>query len=163
MKKLFFLFAFLGAIFFSNAIHAQEYNSAVGARLGYPLSFSYKKFLGGSNAVEGIVGLGFWGSGSWIAINGLYQVHKPINGVDGLMWYFGGGAGVNLLSYKSSYVGSNGRFGINISGNLGLDYKISSAPINLSVDWIPGFYIGDGYLSGFGASYGGLAVRYTLN
>jgi hypothetical protein len=30
---------------FSNAIHAQEYKSAIGLRLGYPVSVSYKTFL----------------------------------------------------------------------------------------------------------------------
>jgi hypothetical protein len=155
MKKLFFLFAFLGAVLFSNAIQAQEYNSAIGLRAGYPYAVTYKKFLGGSNAFEGIVGFGL-GSGSPLYIQGLYQIHKPFPDVDGLMWYYGGGAGILL---------SSSNLGINVSGNIGLDYKFADIPLNLSLDWIPGFYFGKyrAFNNNFGAGVGGLAIRYTLN
>lgn len=163
MKKLFFLFAFLGAVLFSNAIQAQEYNSAIGLRLGYPLSVSYKKFLNESNALELFAGFRGYTGYSWVNVGAAYQVHKPINGVDGLQWYFGGGASAFFFNYNNGFGGDAGAFGLGIMGNLGLDYKFANAPINVSADWMPTFFIGNGYLTGFGGGYGALAVRYTLN
>lgn len=164
MKKLFFLFAFLGAVLFSNAIQAQEYNSAIGLRLGYPLSVSYKKFLNESNALEVFAGYRGYSFYNWFSVGAAYQIHKPINGVDGLQWYFGGGASAFFYNYDNGFdFGDSGSFGIGIQGNLGLDYKFDSAPINISADWMPTIFIGNGYLSGFGGGYGALSVRYTLN
>lgn len=164
MKKLLFLFAFVGALMFSNAIQAQEYSSAIGLRLGVPLSVSYKKFLSGSNALELFAGYRGYTFYNWINVGALYQVHKPINGVDGLQWYFGGGAGAFLYNYDAGFdFGDSGSFGIGIMGNLGLDYKFANTPINVSADWVPTIYVGSGYLTGFGGGYGALAVRYTLN
>ncbi|MDX2067050.1 MAG: hypothetical protein SFV55_01425 [Haliscomenobacter sp.] len=68
MKKLFFLFAFLGAVLFSNAIHAQAYNSAIGLRLGYPTSVSYKKFLTESNAIEIFAGYRGYSFYNWFSV-----------------------------------------------------------------------------------------------
>jgi hypothetical protein len=108
-------------------------------------------------------GLRGYSSYSWINVGGAYQVHKPIEGVDGLNWYFGGGASVFFWTYKNSFTGDGSAsttFGI--LGNLGLDYKFEDSPINLSADWMPIFFI-NGFGSGFGGGYGALAVRYTLN
>jgi hypothetical protein len=91
----------------------------------------------------------------------MYQVHKPINGVDGLQWYFGGGASALLYTFDTGFA-NDGTFGIGINGVLGLDYKFADAPINLSADWMPTIYI-SGYLSGFGGGLGALSARYTLN
>lgn len=164
MKKLFFLFAFLGAVLFSNAIQAQSYNSAIGLRLGVPLSVSYKTFLSESNALELFAGFRGYTGYSWVNVGALYQIHKPINGVDNLQWYFGGGASAFFYNYNNGFnFGDSGSFGLGIMGNLGLDYKFDNTPINISADWVPTIYIGSGYLSGFGGGYGALAVRYTLN
>ncbi len=164
MKKLFFLLAFLGTILFSNAIHAQSYNSAIGLRLGYPVSVTYKKFLTESNALElfaGYRGNTFY---NWFSVGAAYQIHKPINGVENLQWYFGGGATALFYSYDSGFdFGDSGSVGIGIFGNLGLDYKFPNTPINLSADWMPTLFVGNGYLTGFGGGYGALSVRYTLN
>lgn len=162
MKKLFFLFAFLGAVLFSNAIHAQSYNSAIGLRLGVPLSVSYKTFLSESNALELFAGFRGYAGYSWVNVGALYQIHKPINSVDNLQWYFGGGASAFFYNYDAGFSDA-GSFGLGIMGNLGLDYKLPNTPINISADWVPTIYIGSGYLTGFGGGYGALAVRYTLN
>lgn len=172
MKKLFFLFAFLGALLFSNAIHAQEYKSAIGARLGLPISATYKMFLSESSAVELILGIrstrtSFFNDSyrfTSIQIGAAYQIHKPINSLEGLYWYYGAGASAYIYNYPNNdSFNDYGSFGIGLSGYLGLDYKIQDVPINLSLDWIPTVFIGEGYYGGFGAGYGGLAVRYTIN
>lgn len=163
MKRYAVLFVVALCLFFANNGNAQEYGSAIGLRLGYPLSLTYKTFISESSAVEVFGGLRGFSGYSWINVGGAYQVHKPIEGVDGLNWYFGGGASVFFWSYKNTFGGdtsSSTTFGV--LGNLGLDYKFEDSPINLSADWMP-IYFFNGFGSGFGGGYGALAVRYTLN
>lgn len=150
---------------------SQDYTSSVGLRLGSPIAASYKMFLGGSsNALEAFVSyrsysntvLGTRYGWTWIGVGAAYQIHKDIPSVDGLMWYFGGGASVVFYSYDEFYADDNDNLAIGIQGNLGLDYKFADLPINLSVDWVPTFYI-NGFNNGFGAGYGALSVRYVLS
>jgi hypothetical protein len=142
-------------------VEAQTYKTAVGARLGYPLSASFKTFISESSAIEVYAGFRGWSTYSWITVSGAYLIHKPFPSVENLQWYFGGGASVYFWNYKSSFGigGDNTSFGI--QGYLGLDYKIENAPVNLTVDWVPTFFL-NGYGSGFGGGYGSLGIRYVL-
>ncbi len=163
MKKIYYTLLVAFGLMVSSQLSAQEYTSAIGARLGYPLSISYKQFLGGSsNAIEVFGGLRGFSTYSWFTVGGLYQIHKPIPDVDGLQWYFGGGASAYFWNFKNNFVGDTSvGTSFALLGDIGLDYKFESAPVNLSVDWVPTFFI-NGFGSGFGGGYGALAVRYTL-
>lgn len=143
------------------AAQAQNYTSAIGLRLGYPLSISYKHFLNENGAIEVFGGFRSYSGYGWFNVGGLYQYHKPIEGVDGLNWYFGGGASIFFWNYDNDFLDAGSSTSIGILGNLGLDYKFENAPINVSVDWVPTFFV-NGYGSGFGGGYGALAVRYVL-
>lgn len=162
MKKL-VCFSFFAALFFFAApADAQNFKSAVGARLGYPVSATFKHFLNESNAVEVYAGFRGWSTYSWFTLSGAYQVHKPLEDVTkGLEWYFGGGASVYFWNYDFSTEFSTTTLGL--QGYLGLQYTFEDTPINLSVDWIPTVFIGNGFTSGFGGGYGSLAVRYVLS
>ncbi len=162
MRKFIFTLAIVGACVFT--AQAQDYKSAIGLRLGYPTSISFKHFLTEKNAVEVFVGFRHYPFVNYFAIGGLYQVHTPINGVEGLRWYYGGGASVYFSTYDNNvYLDKNySNFNVGIMGNLGLDYKFTDAPVNVSLDWVPTFVIGDSYYGGFGAGYGALSVRYTF-
>jgi hypothetical protein len=142
--------------------YSQNYKSAIGLRLGYPVSVTYKHFISDPGAIEVFAGFRTWEFYSWINIGGLYQHHNPISGVDGLQWYFGGGASVFFWNYKNNFADSGSNTSVGILGVLGLDYKFDSAPVNLSVDWVPTFFV-NGYGSGFGGGYGAFSARYTLN
>jgi hypothetical protein len=165
MKRITFL-AIFSLLFALQTTKAQNYKSAVGLRLGYPTSISYKHFLNEKGAVEVTGGFrSFAGYARYVALNASYQQHTPIPTVEGLKWYAGGGLGVNFWSYDSFYKA----LGVNttsttfsVFGMIGLDYKIANMPVNVSIDWAPTFFIGSGYYSGFGAGYGSLAARYTL-
>ncbi len=147
----------------SSSIKAQSYSTAVGLRLGYPLSVSIKHFVSDKNAIEGFVGFRSYSGYSWRNIGGLYQMHSPISGIDGLNWYWGAGASVYFWSYKNGFVyGDSGKTSLAILGTLGLDYKLENTPLNISLDWVPALFI-NGYSSGFGGGYGALSVRYVLN
>lgn len=163
MKKARLLIAAMFVFGFMSASFAQQdYTSAVGLRLGYPFSASYKQFLGERSAIEGFVGFRGWPGYSWVSINALYQYHSPISGVDGLRWYAGGGAGVFFWTWKSSWIGDTGTSSsIGILGVIGLDYKFEDLPINLSIDWVPSIFL-SGFNSGFAGGYGALGVRYVL-
>lgn len=162
----FFRFTLLLLLFagLSQTATAQDYKSAVGLRLGYPWSVSYKTFLGGSNkAVEVYAGYrGFTGY-NWFSVNGAYLVHRDIDSVDGLQWYFGGGAGAQFWGYDVENDFTSGTF--SISGYLGLEYTFEDAPIAITADWVPTYFLGSNIgfgFNSFGADYGALGVRYVL-
>ncbi len=144
------------------AAQAQEYNSAIGLRLGYPTSVSYKTFLNEKGAIEAFAGFRSFSIGyNWFNIGAMYQVHNPISELDGLSWYYGGGAAVYFWSYKNNFVDAGSSTSFGILGALGLDYKFKDAPINASLDWVPTFFV-NGYSNGFAGGYGALSVRYVL-
>ncbi len=145
------------------SLTAQEYTNAVGARIGAPLSLSYKTFLSSTDAVEVYIGLRPYRSYGSFSVNGAYQIHADLPVVEGLKWYYGGGAGVQLWSYRNFDRGSST---FSLSGYLGLEYLIPDFPISLSLDWVPTVFIGSHRISRFnrfGPGYGGLAVRYLLD
>jgi hypothetical protein len=108
-------------------LKAQDYKVALGVRLSNSTptlnnSVSIKYFMNQQNALEGLVSFG-----SRFGIGGLYEVHKPTTAT-GLNWFFGGGAYIGFQD-------SNTYFGP--TGIIGLDYKFTNVPLNLSLDWKP--------------------------
>lgn len=151
MKKFIFVLFILAIIHFETIAqnNSDTYSTAIGVKM-YPGSISLKKGIGGSNYVEGLAA--FWNKGFRATV--LYEVHTDL-GVEGLRWYYGGGA--HLGFYNTKYY--EGSTLIGIDGVLGLDYKVKNAPLNISLDWQPSFEFGDG--SGF-EGWGGLGVRFTF-
>ncbi|MEE9437559.1 MAG: hypothetical protein V3V14_01080 [Saprospiraceae bacterium] len=147
MKKFIFVFAILLGMVSSST--AQEYQSAVGLRFGYPTSVTYKHYLTETNAFEVYAGTRY----SAVFVNAAYQIHNPLGEVDNLEWYYGFGGGV---------IFGNGFTGALVSGYLGLQYTLDDAPVTFSIDWVPSFLFGNNY-SGFGGDYAGLSARYILN
>ncbi len=143
------------------SLTAQEYRTAIGARLGYPFSASFKQFISEPGAVELFAGFRGWTTYRWFNVGALYQHHFPIEGVPGLKWYVGGGGSVYFWSYDNLFVGDYSSTSFSVMGVAGLDYKFADLPLNLSIDWIPTFFL-TGYGSGFGGGYGALSARYTL-
>ncbi len=146
------------------AAYSQSYSSAIGLRLGYPASLSYKQFFSEQGAIEGFLGFRSYTGYSWMNVGATYQHHFPITGVDGLNWYVGGGASIFFWNDKDNVFVNNSDFSttsFGVLGVLGLDYKFENAPFNLSVDWMPTIFI-NGYGSGFGGGYGALCVRYVI-
>ena len=151
MKNLRFIFPLLLVLILitlSTSTQAQTYNSAIGLRLGFPLSASYKTFINENGAIELYAGVRGYSTYSWVNISGAYQVHKPIEGAEGLQWYFGGGASVYFWNFKDVFGPSTGfaNTTLGIQGYLGLDYAIPNTPINLTADWVPTYFF-----NGFGS------------
>lgn len=155
MKTIPFL---LMSFFFVNVVTAQKsssYNTALGVKfytLENPIGITFKKTIKNGNAFEL---LGAYWKGS--RFTGLYEIHKKIEGVNGLRWYYG--PGVHLSFYDRTYY--SGANNLGVDGVLGLDLKFDGFPINLSVDWQPSFDFGQG--AGFVGRFGGLSIRYFLD
>ena len=158
--SLFILIVGFSTLFLSNSL-AHNYKTAVGARLGYPLTFSGKYFINESIAVEGNLGLRAFSGYSWIALSAAGLKHKPLDVLDGLNWYYGAGLSVYFWRFDQiTTLSSSSSLGL--QGYVGLDYTFKKTPINITLDWTPTFFI-NGYTSGLGTRVGGLGIRYTLN
>jgi hypothetical protein len=145
-------------LLFISFVHSQSrsasssgYKTALGVKVWDGGGISFKHFLSDKNAIE-LIGY-FWNRGS--RVTGLYEIHGPITGATGLQWYIGPGAHIGFYNTKSG----DGTV-IGVDGVLGLDYKFSGAPINISLDWQPSIEFGDN--RGFVGSWGGLGIRYTF-
>lgn len=155
MRNLLFAFILLA---FTTASHAQSssansstYRTALGVKVWDGGGISLKHFFNDKHAGELIAY--FWSRG--IRFTGLYEIHGDISDVEGLKWYIGPGAHIGF--YNTKY--GDGGF-IGIDGVIGLDYKFTGAPINISLDWQPSFEFGGD--RGFVGSWGGLGIRYTF-
>lgn len=157
MKKSFVLLSvLLSTASFAQDATGPQYQRAVGVKFSSGVAATYKQFVADTKAIEGQAM--FFKEG--VRFVGLYEFHfYNIPGVDGLSWYAGPGAhvGVYRPQYKTEH---NTATDVGIDGVIGLDYKIKSLPINLSVDWQPSYsLLGN---AGLQPQFGGLAVRYVL-
>ncbi len=150
MKKIILFSAVLFCI--SSVALSQDgagYSTAIGVRLGPSVpaiksGITIKHFLG-NNAIEGIISFG-----DGVGICGLYEIHKPL-AAENLQWFIGAGG----------YVGfNNSTSNIGAAGIVGLDYKFSAIPLNLSLDWKPELNIISKV--GFEASTVGFSARFTF-
>lgn len=146
---------------------AQPYTTAVGLRLGYPSSITAKHFLSENGALEGYLGTRGYLGLRWYNLSAAYLHHFPleIEEIENLNWYVGGGASAFLWSYDLGFYGGGSGFSsttLGVQGYIGLDYTFGDIPLNLTLDWSPTLFVGNGYFGGFGAGYGSLGVRYLL-
>ncbi len=158
MKKQLLTIAAIFALFtmLTLTTKAQSYNNAIGGRFGTANGISFKTSLKKNAMLELIGNFRSNSSFDYFQVTGLYEIYNPINGAEGLNWFYGGGATIGSVKAK----GFDGDVYLGVNGVLGLDYKFNGAPINLSLDWIPtlrltpntNFYSGDV----------GLGVRFTF-
>ena len=160
MKRLLLTVSVIAVMAAFGSLYGQSYKSAIGARLGVPFAASYKTFISEPGAIEIFAGFRGYSGYSWVSANAAYQHHFPIGSVENLSWYAGAGAGVQFWNWKNSALDDSNTC-ISIMGVIGLDYKFSEIPLNLSVDWMPTYFLG-GYIGGFGGGYGSLSARYVL-
>ena len=133
-----------------------SYETAIGVKF-YPGALTIKHFTNDNTALEGLVN--FWDHG--FRFTGLYEIHGDINGAPGLRWYVGPGAHIGWYNgtYYHDYYYGNGDVSFGFDGVLGLDYKISNAPIAVSLDIQPSLeLLNHAYLD----VWGGLGVKYTF-
>jgi hypothetical protein len=126
MKKLLIAAILVTGLGFMTTARAQDYKMGLGVRLSSAQavvnnSVSFKYFLNEKAAVEGLLCFS-----DPVAFGALFELHNP-TGTPGLKWYYGGGG----------YVGFGGNTNLGAQGVVGLDYKFTNVPLNLSLDWKP--------------------------
>ena len=149
------LFGFIVSNGQSKSANSSSYGTALGVKF-YPGGITLKHFFNGTNNAGELIGY-FWNHG--FRLTGLYEIHGNFNGAPGLRWYVGPGAHIGFYDYYNRNNHIDGTY-FGVDGVLGLDYKFSGAPINISVDWQPSFEFGD-YVDFYGG-WGGIAIRYTF-
>ena len=136
----------------SSSSNSSTYTTALGVKF-YPTGITLKHFISDKHALEG---LGYFYNYGF-RVTGLYEIYGDINNAPGLRWYIGPGAHVGF--YNTKYGGGSSA---GVDGVLGLDYKVTNAPLNLSLDWQPSFEFGDNFNNGFSGGWGGFGIRYTF-
>ena len=136
----------------SSSSNSSTYTTALGVKF-YPTGITLKHFISDKHALEG---LGYFYNYGF-RVTGLYEIYGDINNASGLRWYIGPGAHVGF--YNTKYGGGSSA---GVDGVLGLDYKVTNAPLNLSLDWQPSFEFGDNFNNGFSGGWGGFGIRYTF-
>ena len=145
----------------SPTLSAQSYSGSLGLRLGGYNGITYKGFINENSAIE-VFGTfrSYSLAYTFLTATGLYEIHNAIPNVDGLKWYYGGGATAGFFSYQSSYTGSSTSTIFGITGVVGLEYVFKDVPINVSLDWAPTYYLNSGF--GFSGDYFALSGRYIF-
>lgn len=158
MKKLIFTLVAGVAIFAMSTTNAQAqgYKNAIGGRFGSANGISFKTGLNNTAMLELIGNFRSNSGADYFNLTGLYEVYKPINGAEGLNFYYG--AGATIGSYKVK--GFDGDVYLSANGVLGLDYKFNGVPINLSLDWVPALQLTPD--TGFWGGDVGLGLRFTF-
>ncbi len=143
MKKPILLVILTISIFSITTLQAQDgpqgtaYKTALGVRLSSSTamvnnSVSIKHFINEKMAVEGLFSFG-----DPLAFGALLELHKPL-AAEGLTYFYGAGAyigfvkKVNTTTLKTTTDPNFGAMGV-----IGLDYKFTNIPLNLSLDWKP--------------------------
>ncbi|MBC8033300.1 MAG: hypothetical protein H7Y03_04085 [Chitinophagaceae bacterium] len=111
----------------SQKAQAQDYKFGLGLRLSTDApsisnSITARYFLNQEEALEGMLSFG-----SRFGVGLLYEKYKPL-GASGFKWFYGAGAYVGFQG-GDTYLGP--------AGIIGLDYKFTEAPVNISLDWKP--------------------------
>lgn len=160
MSKILYPLLLISIFVLARPAYSQAYKSAVGLRLGYPASVTYKTFISQPGAIEVYGGFRNHRNYRYLTVGGMYLHHLPINDIDGLSWYVGIGANALFYYYsRNNIIGENVGVGANMA--LGLDLAIPNVPLNASIDWLPSFYFSD-FDRGFGAGVGSVGLRYIL-
>lgn len=159
MKKVIVLFVFMVSMAFANETMAQ-YNTAIGLRAGSGNGLTVKHFIQDNAALEGLLYTRWRG----FLVTGLYEIHKDISDVKGLQWFYGGGAHIgswNAGNHNTPWGDRNRSYTIiGLDGIIGLDYKFTDAPINLSLDWKPAINFGE--RGGFWGDEVALSIRFAF-
>jgi len=118
------------------------YKTALGIRIGGTSGATVKHFFKPATAIEGI--LGTFGNG--FSVTGLVEKNAQAFDVQGLNWYYGGGAHVAFYNGRDHYwvEGRHVRYrddsdiGIGINGIIGLEYMLpDNIPVAFSLDLKP--------------------------
>jgi hypothetical protein len=124
----------IGICALTNPLSAQDsppappYKVAIGIRFSSAAptlsnSVTVRYFMNDRDALEGLVSFG-----TRFGIGGLFERYQLIGATPAFTWFYGAGAYLGFQD-RNTFLGP--------TGIVGMDYKFSNAPINLSLDWKP--------------------------
>lgn len=136
-------------VFAAQMSHAQyvappdrPYHTSIGIRVGGTSGVTLKHYYRPTMAIEGIIGT----FGNGFSITGLIQKSANAFDLEGLNWYYGGGAHVAFYNGNRYYrlygrevvYRENHDVGIGINGIIGLEYRLpDNVPVAFSLDLKP--------------------------
>lgn len=155
--KAFFICCFL--LFCSiQMIIAQDYNHAIGLRLGTYIGASYTSFQSENRSIEGIAGIKRQANQTDYVFGGFYKFHVDLSAdMPSLNCY----AGLGSLFFIEDEFGSN-KFNFAPSAIIGLEYSLEQSPINFFIDMAPHFNVTTKVDSKFNV-HANIGVRYILS
>ena len=155
MKKA--LFIMIATMLLGIQAHAQGINGtrhAIGVRGGWGAELSYQGYVAPTNRIEGTLGINRFG----FSVEGMYQFMNDIaaDAPGEFKWYYGAGAGLGIWDHADYPAG----FACGVLGQIGIEYSFAKAPVNLSLDYRPGFYL----VPEFNFDWSGMAlgIRYCF-
>jgi hypothetical protein len=149
MKKLKLLFFAVGMCMGSFAAQAQAqetdkeegYTQSAGFVGHYQGGgLSYKRFIKTNHAVEGwLTTNGMFTNTRGFKLTGLYQIHAQAFEVEGLSWFYGGGAHFGAYRYDADIdpITSGSVVYLGVDGVGGLEYQLKELPINVGLIYNP--------------------------
>ena len=155
MKRFLLIAALLVTCSFSaNAQKGNGYKNAIGIRCGWGAEVSYQRYIAPANRLEGTIGINRYG----FSVEAMHQwmFELPFNTAGVWQWYAGAGAGIGSWNNKDFKEG----FSFGLLGQVGIEYTFAKIPLQLSLDYRPGFY----FLPEDQSDWGGIAigVRYCF-
>ena len=143
------------ALLVSAGVGAQDYNWAVGVRLGDDMGgISVKRSIGAHDKIEGILAFPYWHG---VNLTALYQRYIPI---ETFQFYYGAGGHIGNWRHKNDGESKNYSF-LGVDCIVGIEFTLlRSIPLSLSIDYKPSYNF-TGH-SGFNSSGGGIGLRYRF-
>jgi ABC-type multidrug transport system permease subunit len=150
----------------AQSVNSSSYSTAIGLRGGGTSGLTIKHFTNSNTAIEGI--LSFWHRS--VGVTGLYEKHAGAFSVDGMRWYYGGGAHIYVTGSDGGYYNDHnyryyryrdGGFGFGVDGIVGLEYKINPIPFAISIDLKPAIDVTSGGNVYFYVDPG-LGIKFTF-
>lgn len=153
LKRLFI--AALLVIGFATTINAQQYNTALGVRLGYDNGITLKHFFAPASAGEFML----YASSNYVQLTGMYQYQQPLPNAANFEWYVGLGGHVGAIHKNRSHYNNSLLVGADLIG--GIEYIFPTAPFTVSLDWKPSFNFTNNYNDDWYSGFA-LSLRYVL-
>ncbi|HEX9649165.1 MAG TPA: hypothetical protein VGA21_01280 [Cyclobacteriaceae bacterium] len=140
--------------------YSQDYSSAVGIRVGSTAGISVKHFINKTMSFEGQL------ESIWRGINigGLVEFYTPAFSIPNFKFY--GGFGGHFGSWRGYgnhpwfYEDRDYHSVVGVDGILGFEYTFDDIPLNIGIDWKPGFNIVED--AGPWVDNIGLSIRFVI-
>jgi hypothetical protein len=159
IKRIVLPFFFLASV----SMYAQNYQSAIGIRLGFGCGLTFKQMFDNKSALELIAAYQIKEHG--YTFTGLYEIHNyRILGASHLALVYGGGAHVGyydggFYQNREGIFYTEQTFNVGLDGILGIDYFEPNSSINWGVDIKPVF---DFVHAGFRFWDAAASIRYAF-